>query len=448
MTAVLAMLYLVLFSSLAIGFYTATVTSAQMSSTDQQIGKAYVAAESGMDFMRYQLSRVTIPPNTPTTQVINALYTNLQSQLVGTGNLSGQNIALNGNTIEVPSSSTGTIKLDSKNDSRFRATITDWAGEIVVKVDGLNGTAGVRRAFTMDYSRVQHTTTVFNYAVASKGQIVMQKGTVTSAAGVNPAVATMMSARDAAGAVTMSGGTIGGDLNVVDTANNATITGGSVGGSSIVSQIKSDHLHVVDPPEFPTIDTTLYKQYAKNNYVSGAKTQQNIIVPPNTNPKFNANDTVQGIIYIMSPNQVTFNGNFNLQGFIVMEPGSSTTDSLTFKGNLTMAPLPNNSAFDALRATSGVAVLAPNAAIAMTGSSGGNVKGNVIVNSFNFQGASDLAIDQGTLMTLSPNANSTVFSGAKSVKFSSTGATNLPKVGVSYSSYYSPNASSYQEVTP
>ena len=73
MTAVLAMLYLVLFSSLAIGFYTATVTSAQMSSTDQQIGKAYVAAESGMDFMRYQLSRVTIPPSTPTTQVINSL---------------------------------------------------------------------------------------------------------------------------------------------------------------------------------------------------------------------------------------------------------------------------------------------------------------------------------------------------------------------------------------
>jgi hypothetical protein len=368
--------------------------------------------------------------------------------LVGTGNLSGQNIALNGNTIEIPSSSAGTVKLDSKNDSRFRATITDWAGEIVVKVDGLNGTAGVRRAFTMDYSRNQHAASVFNYAVASKGQIVMQKGTVTSAPGVDPAVATMMSAEDAASAIRMSGGTIGGDLNVVDTANNASITGGSVGGSSIVSQIESDHLHVVDPPEFPTIDTTIYKQYATNNYVSGAKTQSNIIVPPNTNPKFNANDTVQGIIYIMSPNQVTFNGNFNLQGFIVMEPGSSTTDSLTFKGNLTMAPLPNNAAFDALRATSGVAVLAPNAALSMTGSSGGNVKGNVIVNTFNFQGASDLAIDQGTLMSLSPNANSTVLSGSKSIKFSSTGATNLPKVGVSYSTYYSPNASSYQEVTP
>jgi len=448
MTAMLAMLFLVLFSTLAIGFYASTTTSSQMSTNDQQIGKAYMAAESGMDFMRYQLSKVSIPPNTPSNQVISSLYTNLCTQMNGSPNLGGQTISLSSNTILIPGNSNSAIKLDSGVDSRFSATITDWAGEIVVKVDGLNGDAGVRRAFTMDFTRQQHTSSVFDYAIASKGQIVMSKGTVTGAAGVSPAIATLMSAQDASGAINMSGGTVGGDLNVVDTANNASITGGSAGGTSIVSQIKANHLHVVDAPEFPTVDPTVYKQYATNTYVSGAKTQQNIIIKPGTNPKFNANDTVQGIVYIQSPNQVTMNGNFNLQGFIVMESGASTTDSISMKGNLTMSPLPNSAQFNALRATSGVAILAPNAALSMTGSAGGNVKGNIIVKSFSYSGASSLAIDQGTLMALSPNADAIDVNTAKTITFTATGASNLPKIGLTYSTYYSPNPTSYQEVTP
>src|SRR4029079_4100632 len=102
MTAVLAMLYLVLFSSLALGFYAATTTSSQIAGTDQQVANAYMAAESGMDFMRHTLSRVSIPTHTPNNQVISSLYTNLRAQLNGTGNLGAQSITLNGNTIEVP----------------------------------------------------------------------------------------------------------------------------------------------------------------------------------------------------------------------------------------------------------------------------------------------------------------------------------------------------------
>lgn len=445
-TAVLAMVYLMIFSALALGFYSATTTSSQMSSSDQNIGKAHLAAESAMDFMRYQLASVHIPPSTPSNQVINSLYTNLQGQLEGTSNLAGQTIAMSGNTIEIPGATGSSIKLDSGNESRFHATITDWAGEIVVKVDGMNGSASVRRAFTMDFSRQQHTTSAFNYAVASRGQVVLKKGIVTSSTGIDPAIATLMSAQVAAGAINVSGGTLGGDLNII-TGASATITGGTIGGSSTVSDIIANHLHEVDAPEFPTCDPTVYKPYA-TNVNNGAKVQKNIIVKAGTNPKFNAGDTVQGIMYIESPNQVTFNGDFKLQGFIVMESSASTTDGLVFKGNLTMSPLPNNPLFDPLRATSGIAILAPSANVAFTGSSGGTLKGNVIVNSFNFAGASDLSIDQGTIMTLSPNANSAVFNGAKNIRFSATGASNLPKIGVSYSSYYSPNPASYQEVTP
>src|SRR5262245_13944613 len=115
-TAVLAMLYLVLFSALALGFYAATTTSSQMSSSDERVAKAYLAAESGMDLMRHQLAQVYIPPATPGNQVIDQLFSNLQTQLVGSGNLAGQTISRSGHTIEIPSSMTGSIRLDSGNN--------------------------------------------------------------------------------------------------------------------------------------------------------------------------------------------------------------------------------------------------------------------------------------------------------------------------------------------
>ena len=60
--------------------------------------------------------------------------------------------------------------------------------------------------------------------------------------------------------------------------------------------------------------------------------------------------------------------------------------------------------FDALRSVSGIAVMAPNAAISMGGSSGGNIKGSVIGKTYDWSGASDLQVDQGTIMTMSPAA--------------------------------------------
>jgi hypothetical protein len=449
MTSVLAMLFLVLFSTLAVGFYAMTNSATQISSNDERVTRSFFAAESGMDFMRYQLAKVTIPPNTAPANVLTALFHDLQVQLDGTGNLGSNTIAMNGNTISIPGSQAGRIKLDADGTTSFRATITEWNGEIVVKIDGYYGnTSPVARAITMDYTRSQHSSTVFDFAVASKGQIVVAKGDLTSIAGVDPKIAAIMSAAAATNSISLSGGTVGGDLSIVAGAT-ASVTGGSAGGANTPASIIADHLHVVEPPEFPTLDPTVFKKYATNSVVNGAKTQSNIIIKAGTNPKFNANDTVQGIMYIESPNQVTFNGNFNLKGFIVMEEGASTTDALIMKGNLAMSPVPSDPVFDSLRSTSGVAILAPGAHLDMTGSSGGSVaKGNIMIKKFGIAGAASLTIDQGTLMTFDEGSQSAVFNGSKWVKFAATGANNQPTPGVTYSSYFAPKPSTYQEVSP
>jgi hypothetical protein len=407
-----------------------------------------------MDFMRYQLANVWIPPNTDPSLVVDERYKDLRNRMYGSGNLRGLSVGQSGHTINIPAAQDQYIYLDSSGTSAFRVTITDWAGEIVVKVTGRYATPSMRsagspsvRTITMDYTRQSLPTSTFNYAVASKGAVSISGGSITAVDPSNNSLATVMSAMAANGAISMSKGTIGGDLNVVNGAT-ADVKRGTVGNESDPALIQQDHVHTVSNPEFPTVDTSVYKQYATNTYQGGLKVQKNIRVPAGTNPTFNANDTVQGIIYVESPNQVTLNGDFKLQGFIVFEnAGSSAVNSLTFKGNVSQTPLPSSPAFDNLRATTGVAILAPSAAVSMTGSTDSFVKGNIIVGSFSFAGSADLQIDQGTIMTLNDGANSAVFAG-KTVKFTATGANNMPNQGLSYSTYYAPKPSSYQEIMP
>jgi hypothetical protein len=412
------------------------------------VARAYLASETGMDFMRRQLANVHIPPTTPPNQVLGELYSDLQAQLNGTGNLNGGNISKVGNTIHIPAN--GTIKLDNGNLGNFDITITDWAGEIVVKADGHYGTASAARAITMDFTRQQRNGTVFDNAVVSAGRITVSKGLLTGAAGIDPSIVSMMSTLNSNPSIVVSGGEIGGKLTILDTAG-ISVTGGTVHGDSTVASILANDVTTTSTaPEMPTFDPTVFRSYATNTWVNGVKIQKNIYIPPNSNPKFNGGDIVQGIMYVASPNQVLFNGDFNLKGFIVMastkaDGTTSNTDSLTFSGNLFMSPLPNQPQFDNLRSVSGIAIMAPNAAINMTGSSGGNAKGSIIGKSYNWAGASDLQIDQGTIMTTIGNAT---FQSSKAIRWTATGSANPPSSGVTYSQYFLPKPASYQEVAP
>src|SRR4051794_35341262 len=83
MTSVIAMMYLVLISSLAVGFYAATTTSTRVASNDERVTRAQFAASSGMDFMRRQMAKVKVPPGVAPDHSIDYYYPNLQSQLNG-----------------------------------------------------------------------------------------------------------------------------------------------------------------------------------------------------------------------------------------------------------------------------------------------------------------------------------------------------------------------------
>src|SRR5258708_17788865 len=111
------MMFLALFSTLAIGFSTSTNTAAQVSENDHRIANAQLATESGMDFMRYQLAQITIPAGTPQNQILPTVAAGLSSQLTGTRNMGTMTVGYTSRDtkITIPSLSSQYIALDNNN---------------------------------------------------------------------------------------------------------------------------------------------------------------------------------------------------------------------------------------------------------------------------------------------------------------------------------------------
>src|SRR4051812_35853861 len=65
MTALLAMLYLTLIASLAVGFYASSNSAVMVSENEKRTGMALASCESGMDFMNFQMAQLAVPYGTP-----------------------------------------------------------------------------------------------------------------------------------------------------------------------------------------------------------------------------------------------------------------------------------------------------------------------------------------------------------------------------------------------
>src|SRR3712207_6003873 len=90
--SVLAMLFLILFSVLAVGFYTSSAMTAQVARNERVATDSQLAAESGLQFMRYQLGCVDIPTSTTNANLLTAVSSELGRLLNSTSNMGGQSV--------------------------------------------------------------------------------------------------------------------------------------------------------------------------------------------------------------------------------------------------------------------------------------------------------------------------------------------------------------------
>jgi hypothetical protein len=447
--AVIAMLFLVLFSCLALGFYYSTAVSAQISANERTGQSCQLAAESGLAFLRYQLSAVDVDPTVTPDKMLEEVSMQLETQMEGTGNLGSGTVYYDSraSVISIPRYPNESIKLAPGGPS-FRVTMTAGGERVTVKVTGYPGAvpSAQSRVIQTEFVRTNKPSNVFGYAVAGRSKVQVA-GAGAKVLGSPDEDGSILSTFNGAGAIVTGSGPIDGDLFVVGDKTRVTLGGGSVAGATAATDIRNNHIKVVAAPLFPYIDTTQFKSLAVNTWVSGASPQKNIRVPANSDPKFKGGDVVNGILYIESPNNVTFTGNATINGIIVFEnKGNPSQNTLDFKGNVTPTTIPTTAEFDSVRAAAkGWSIAAPAAAVTMSGSVDGFLDGSLVANSVNLTGSADLHFTKGSIIA---TGNSPTLLQGKTVEFAGTGADNMPKTGVRFNAYFLPDLTTYREIAP
>jgi hypothetical protein len=409
--SVIAMLYLVIFSALAVGFYSAVTMSVQIAHNDERSMNAQIAAESGLNFMRYHLSKAKIPGNTPKSGMLMALAKELAKDpalMPPSENVSGRAVVVAGDTIYVPNPADGYfIPLDD-DGAGFRATVTDMGDNMVlVKVIGHYRGVVIARAIELGFLAAPKDATIFNFGVVTRGPVRMT-GNASISGPDNALDGSVLSTYRAPTQTTMTGkASIGGDLYLVDKDAAVSFSGqASVGGNSN-SSMREEHIHRGAPePDFPDVDTSIFLPFVTNIYKPGQSAYTNVLVPANTNPNFSGKTTIEGVLYIKHPNRVSFSGQTTVRGIIVVENGASSTqgNSLKFSGGVSVEPFPENNPKipPALRELKGSALLAPGFDVSLSGQSG-VFGGAMVADSFTFTGGAGGNVD-GTMIGLTTGA--------------------------------------------
>lgn len=444
MAALLAMLYLALIASLAVGFYASSNSNNLVSENEKRTGLSLAACESGMEFMNYQLEQVTVPHFDTPAAAFQKVYTQLQNQLDHTANLGGKKISFDGTYIRIPGNDS---YIRTGNGGEFKVTIENLKASIRVKVIGRNGDSLAKRAIRMEFNLAQNASNIFYFGVASRGSI-QTEGSSRITGATDPTKGSVLSVSSSANPIVINGKEVSGDISVANPAATVTVGPGAiVGGSTDHSEIMAKHVHTgVTAPEFPTIDTTAFKSFATNAYTGGSPLI-NTIIPANTNPTFASGTVIKGVLYIETPNKVTFSGDCTVQGVIVTQNnpiGNLTTNTIAFKGNTTVTGVETlDESFGDLRKLTGSFLLAPGFAATFTGSFG-TVGGAIIADKISMTGDAGGTI-QGSMVSLLDTP--LTLSGSSEIIIASTGTTNYP-AGVFFSQHFAPLADTYEEIKP
>jgi hypothetical protein len=462
-TALLAMVYLILITTLAVGFYEATTLSSEISNNDVKVARSYTAAESGQNFMRTTLANVNIPKSTKYTQLFDALYTKLGEQLNGTDNMpaAAKDISrsADGNTIYIPGQDQYIALDDIGSGFRVEITKVGTGSEIVTRVFGRYGTSMSKsdRGIELHYVNNPNATSVLSYGVATKGTITLGSNTqVTSS--TDPMLASVLTTSTAASPVTLgSHSVISGDVTLAGSGTINYSGSPTIGGQG--PSTWASHIHQgTAPPSFPVADTSVFEDYLNAHsptIISSASPPgtsfTNIRIKAGANPVFAGGTSITGVVLIETPNIVTFTGNGTLSGVIAAassvgaNTALSATNQLVFQGNYTAndpSVLPDNALFHDLKALSGSVIVAPTFSVSYAGTSN-TINGSIIASKVSMTGTSGGTI-KGVVMSLDSQPLS--LTGSSAINIIAPGNLGMP-AGIRFNSHYDPVASSYSEIT-
>jgi hypothetical protein len=373
----------------------------QKSANSRSVLNASLVSESGLGYLIYQLETLRLPGTTTQSTFAVNLQAALAAKIGNDANLHGQTIAAGSTSVTVPSIPT---------DGGSFTSVISWLDDTHARLNVTGLANGVTRGIQMDLDIMPKSAGVFDYGLASKGQITVHGS--ARIVGVNtPGEASVLSATQThTDAIHIDGNTtVSGDLYAAGENSIVVVTGSPTIAGSNNPQVYASHIHFgAAVPDFPEVNTAPIAALAvnvvdHNTNIGNKTTFNNIVIKANTNPTFTSSVTLNGVVYIEAPNNVRFEGGATLNGLVVTQ---QTTEPLAqcqiyFGGHVEargVDVLPATSEFAAVKQQTGTFIAAPGFGVTFAGSFS-TINGSVAADQLTFAGTADGTI-RGTVIGL------------------------------------------------
>jgi len=388
---ILAILLVAVFVAMAAALASTADMNARMGNNLVEVQRARWAAESGMNFAVKLIRSVTVPSATTDATIIANLAASLSQALEGTANLGGQSVTHDASTVYVPSISLGSEAFQIR-------VVRTGPNQLALQS---HGTANnVTRVVAMDLVLTNSwSKSAFSYGVASYGPITIAgDGQVR---GMNQLTeASVISATNGPVAISLGGNAVvDGDVSSTGTGTSVVITGSPTIAGSQDPVVMAQHIHFgVNPPVFPEIDTTVFRDLDIPRTVIDKSTNtgtpgmvfDNPLIKAGTNPTFSSDVVLNGVVYVEAPNIVTFTAKVTLNGMVATEQSDQPIESckLSFTGQLVangISSLPDLPQYEEAKALDGTFIVAPSFDVSFTGQFTA-INGTIAADKLSFSG--------------------------------------------------------------
>lgn len=450
-TLVLSIVFIAVFSALAVAMATVSGTNVQVAENHRKADTARTCANSGLEVVRYWMSKVTISGTTEADQRFAAIGTSLADVLADAG-------VTNISTVSTASTlAISEVSLDAARGHTFSALLTKIDNDnIQLDVTGHYGP--LQKTIRSNYVFGTQASTVFDYGVASKGPVSLTGNVELEGVTIDIESNAYIESENSLLALSIVGNShIAGHVKIVNPLAYIDLQGGKAGIGGVTGEeaLEEPYLTIgVAPAEFPEMVPSQFAglvtltEIDPNTDTTADASLENIIIPAEMNPTFSGNATLKGLIWVETPNVVTFTGNADVTAIIVGN-GDATDDSGTnridFRGNVDgadIASLPaDQTQFDGLRDSSGTFVMAPGFHVSFGGSFDA-LCGAIAANGIEFYGNAGGQI-QGSIINYSENQMT--LSGNSDLYFNRSGIDEVP-AGFVPEIILKYDASSYTEV--
>ena len=352
---VITLLLLPILASLSVALISSSSMNLAQSSNLAAMTEARLAGEGGVSFLLYKVSRCGVSGSLRGQALLDSLAAKLGAIMTVTYNTGKTAITVADTGLgDGKRSFGGLITLSDPNTVHLVVTGKYAAGA------GISARV-VQRELAIDLHPTWDPALAFG--ICSKGPVEM--GMNTDLSGItNPKDGSIYSAAIgslANPAVSCGSGHISGDVSLSppNTLASLDLAGTTVGGTISVD---------APPVSMPTIDGTPYKTLAINLMNSAKPTDtlyKNIRIPADTNPTFDNDVTIQGVMYVQAPNTIEFKNNCTFTGVIVADdPPTGSPDAnncISFNNNMTFNGVEQLTGpeFSEVRKLKGATILCP-----------------------------------------------------------------------------------------